>query len=351
MIDKVSFFRALGDETRLGLVTFLLGREHTVSDFFPSDEKEMATMSRHIEILIEAGIIKRSDVGGDTVYSIIDEGMWSHLLNLGLTPTECFSPFEDDAPKNVKEIVREKYGQIAVNGGNCRCSSNCCGKKEFDPVALSTSLGYTEDDIKVAPEANMGLGCGNPTALGEINEGETVLDMGSGAGIDSFLAARRVGPTGKVIGVDMTEDMILKARENAQTYSFKNVEFRWGDIENMPVESCSVDVVLSNCVINLVPDKCSAFREAFRVLKPNGRLYISDMVLTGVLSEEQLSDPDLISGCVASAVSRKDYLNLVEGAGFKIETISEDVSISNEQYDGLPVASLHIKALKKLVSS
>ena len=347
MIDKVCFFRALGDETRYQLLTFLMGREHTVNDFFPSDDKEMATMSRHIEILSEAGIIKESNVGGNIVYSITDKIMWSKLFKLGLVPTDIFSPFNNDTPKNIKEIVREKYGQIATEGGNCRCNPSCCTNGEFDPLSTSTSIGYSEEDINVAPEANMGLGCGNPTALGEINEGETVLDMGSGAGIDSFLAAKMVGPTGKVIGVDMTEDMIIKARENAQIYEFNNVEFRWGDIENMPVETGSVDVVLSNCVINLVLDKRSAFREAYRALKSDGRLYISDIVLTGKLTEEQLNDPELISGCVANAIPPKDYLDMIEDAGFKIEKISENHSIGKDQYGGLPVASVHIKARKK----
>ena len=345
MMEQVRFFKALGDETRLSLVSYLLGREHTVSDFFPKDEKGHAAMTRHLEILADAGIIVSNHNGSDTTFSIKTETMRRRLVSLGIMATDYFHPSGKDEI-DVKEIVRSKYRQIANEGGDCR-PGGCCGKAKFDPIIVSNQIGYSDEEISVAPEANLGLGCGNPIGLGSIHEGETVLDMGSGAGIDTCLAARKVGETGKVIGVDMTEDMILKARENAQTYGFQNVEFRWGDIENMPVETGTVDVVLSNCVINLVPDKPSAFREAYRVLKMDGRLYISDIILTDALTDEQKNDKDLICGCVAGAVPKKDYLQMMEDAGFSIQEISEDENIGNEQYDGLPVASLHIKAMKK----
>lgn len=346
MMELVRFFKALGDDTRLGLVSYLLGQDDAINDLFPADEKGHAAMTRHVEILTEAGIIERSQRGAETTYSIKDEEMRHRLLGLGIPITDSIYFMEDDRELEVKEMVREKYRRIANEGGDCRSSIGCCDKADFDPVLISNQIGYSNEDINVAPEANMGLGCGNPIGFGSINEGETVLDMGSGAGIDSFLAAERVGKKGRVIGVDMTEDMILKARENAQTYGFNNVEFRWGDIENMPVESGSVDVVLSNCVINLVPDKASVFREAYRVLKPEGRLYISDIILTDELTEEQRNDKDFICGCVSGAVFKKEYLQLIEDAGFQIRDVSENDDISNEQYEGLPVSSLHIKAFK-----
>lgn len=345
MMELVRFFKALGDETRMAMVSFLLGHEHTVSDFFPDNEKGHAAMTRHLEILLDSGIINSKNNGSETTYSISNESMRRRLVALGITASDDFNASGQEE-LDIKEVVRSKYSKIANEGGDCR-PGGCCGKAKFDPALVSSQIGYSDEEISIAPDANLGLGCGNPIGLGSIHEGETVLDMGSGAGIDSFLAAKKVGDTGRVIGVDMTEDMILKARENAQTYGFQNVEFRWGDIENMPVETSSVDVVLSNCVINLVPDKPSAFREAFRVLKFDGRLYISDIILTDELTAEQRNDRDLICGCVAGAVPKKEYLQMMEDAGFKIQEISEDESIGNEQYEGLPVASLHIKAVKK----
>ena len=208
-------------------------------------------------------------------------------------------------------------------------------------------MGYSEEEINLVPEANLGLGCGNPLALVEIKSGEIVLDLGSGAGFDAFLAAKKVGNDGKVIGVDMTNEMIEKARANAKKHGYENVEFKLGDIESLPLEDDSVDVVISNCVINLAPDKDKVFSEAYRVLKEGGRMYVSDIVLLKELSEKQKKDDDLIAGCVGGALLKDDYLNKIEKAGFKLEILSEDKDISKRQYQGIALESLKIRGVKE----
>jgi len=211
-------------------------------------------------------------------------------------------------------------------------------------------VGYSDDEMNAVPDANLGLGCGNPTALGEIKEGDVVLDLGSGAGFDCFLAAKKAGSSGKVIGVDMTKEMIEKAEKNAKQYGYKNVEFRFGDIENLPVDDSSVDVIISNCVINLAPDKLKVFKEAYRVLKNNGKMFVSDIVLLEELTEEQKNDGDLVAGCVGGALLKEDYLKIIIDAGLQHKIISEDKEISKIQYQGIPLESLHIEASKSVFS-
>jgi len=190
---------------------------------------------------------------------------------------------------------------------------------------ISKKIGYNESDLASVPEgANLGLGCGNPTAFASLREGETVLDLGSGAGFDCFLAANKVGPTGRVIGVDMTPDMLEKARENARKGNYENVEFRLGEIENLPASDNSIDVIISNCVINLSPDKPRVFHEAFRVLKPGGRLMVSDMVLLKELPKFVKESMHAYIGCVAGAIMKDDYIGAITKAGFqKVEIIDE----------------------------
>lgn len=238
--------------------------------------------------------------------------------------------------QDVKKIVKEGYRKIASSGGCCSCSSK----------NVSREIGYSEEELAVAPEANMGLGCGNPTALANIKEGDTVLDLGSGAGIDCFLASKKVGSRGKVIGVDMTEEMMERARINAKKYNFKNVEFRHGDIENLPIEDSSIDVIISNCVINLAPDKLKVFDEAYRVLKKSGKMCFSDIVLLKELSKEQKSNKELLCGCVAGALLKEDYLRKLKKAGFKVKILDEDKKISKTQYNGIALESLKIEATK-----
>jgi ubiquinone/menaquinone biosynthesis C-methylase UbiE len=200
--------------------------------------------------------------------------------------------------------------------------------------------------MNAVPEVNLGLGCGNPTALGKIKEGAVVLDLGSGAGFDCFLASKKVGKTGKVIGVDMTEEMVNKAKGLAKKHGYANVDFRLGDIEDLPVEGGTIDVIISNCVINLAPDKSKVFKEAYRVLKTGGRMYVSDIVLLQELSEEQRNDKELLSGCVAGALLKQDYIEKIKQAGLKVRVLSEDVDISKTQYNGLALESIKIEAAK-----
>jgi SAM-dependent methyltransferase len=216
----------------------------------------------------------------------------------------------------IKSYVKERYGGIARSGGGCGCGSGCCGPAPADTIAKV--IGYSEDELAAVPKgANLGLGCGNPTAIAALKPGETVLDLGSGAGFDAFLAARQVGPTGKVIGVDMTPDMLSKARENAVKGNVTNVEFRQGEIETLPVDSGTVDTIISNCVINLSPDKPAVFAEAFRVLKPGGRIAVSDIVLTEALPEYVRDSMAAYTACVAGAILKVEYLDAIRDAGFK----------------------------------
>lgn len=219
--------------------------------------------------------------------------------------------------EEIRKFVRDRYAGIASQGGSCCGPAACCGSQGA-ALDASKNMGYSEDEIRSVPEgANLGLGCGNPIALASLQEGETVLDLGSGAGFDCFLAAREVGPKGRVIGVDMTPEMIEKARGNAKNGGFGNVEFRLGEIEHLPAADASVDVILSNCVINLSTEKGKVFAEAYRVLKPGGRVMISDLVLTGDLPEAVRNSLAAYAGCIGGAVPLPEYLRLMETAGFR----------------------------------
>ncbi len=224
--------------------------------------------------------------------------------------------------QELKMAVKDGYSRVARSGSSC-CQSGCCGSAK--PQQISRKIGYTEEQMEAVPEgSNLGLGCGNPVALAALREGETVLDLGSGAGFDCFLASRAVGEKGKVIGVDMTEEMLERAAANARKGGYSNVEFRRGEIEALPVEDGSVDAVISNCVINLVPNKDKAFREAFRVLRPGGRLMVSDIVLRRSLPDFVKESIQAYVGCLAGAVSKERYLDAIARAGFEeIDVIGE----------------------------
>lgn len=220
----------------------------------------------------------------------------------------------ESSSETIREEVRRRYGATA-SGASC-CSDDCC------TATAATNLGYSEADRAAAPEsADLGLGCGNPVAIASLREGQTVLDLGSGAGFDCFLAARAVGQTGKIIGVDMTHEMLSKARGNAQKNGFTNVEFRLGEIEALPVADNSVDVIISNCVINLSGDKDRVLREAFRVLRPGGRFAVSDVVGRGAVPEAVRHNMSLWIGCIAGALQEDEYRAKLAAAGF------EDISI------------------------
>lgn len=234
----------------------------------------------------------------------------------------------------VRHNVRERYGEIAESAGRSDCAPACCGtardtaSENVSAEDMSQTLGYSKEEMQAVPEgADLGLGCGNPQAIAAIQSGETVLDLGSGAGFDVFLAAKAVGPSGRVIGVDMTTKMLTKARENKSKGGYENVDFRLGEIENLPVADAAVDVIISNCVINLSPDKERVFQEAFRVLKPGGRLAVSDMIALAAIPEELRKDWELYTGCAAGASMVDDLTAMLDRAGFiKIQIVQKSGS-------------------------
>jgi arsenite methyltransferase len=249
--------------------------------------------------------------------------------------------------EEIKRYVRDRYARAADQGTSCcQPTSSCCGGAR-DTDIISKSIGYTDQELKMVPEgANLGLGCGNPLALASLREGETVLDLGSGAGFDCFLAARQVGKSGKVIGVDMTPEMLDKARGNAKKGEFTNVEFRLGEIENLPVADNQVDMVISNCVINLAPAKKRVFQEAFRVLKPGGRMMVSDIVLKKELPEEIKTSVAAYTACVAGAETRENYLEAIRGAGFQEIRILDERVFPTQVLANDPTAQEIVKNLK-----
>jgi SAM-dependent methyltransferase len=246
----------------------------------------------------------------------------------------------------IKRVVRERYaGAAGATKGCCgnsepKVAKSCCGSgaglnfaTKEQANEFSKIVGYSDAEIASAPEgANLGLGCGNPVALASLKEGETVLDLGSGPGFDCFLAANKVGKTGKVIGVDMTPEMLERARITAQKGNYSNVEFRLGEIENLPVADSSIDAIISNCVINLSPEKERVFHEAFRVLKPGGRLMVSDMVLLEELPETMKESVEAYSHCIAGAALKSDYLGMIEKAGFKDVKVVGQITIPDDNF-------------------
>ena len=251
--------------------------------------------------------------------------------------------------KEIKQKVREGYAKVAKENSSCCCgpASSCC--ESASATEISKNLGYTDKEMSSIPDgANLGLGCGNPTAMASLKKGETVLDLGGGAGFDCFLAANRVGETGKIIGVDMTPEMIEKARANAEKNKYKNVEFRLGEIEKLPVADSSIDVIISNCVINLSPDKETVFKEAFRVLKTGGRMLVSDIVLLKELPKQVKDSADAYVACVSGAILKDEYLNLMKDAGFAEVKVLEETSFTTEHitddFDG--VKSIRVSGIK-----
>lgn len=257
----------------------------------------------------------------------------------------------------IRQAVREQYGQIAESDG-CGCGSSCCSAAPASADALSQALGYSANETGAVPEgANLGLGCGNPQAIAALKAGETVLDLGSGAGFDCFLAARQVGDDGRVIGVDMTPAMLSKARRNAEQGGYGNVDFRLGEIENLPVADGCVDVIISNCVINLSPNKPRVFAEAFRVLKPGGRLAISDVVAFAELPDDIRRDRALLTGCMAGASPISQVEAMLSDAGFRqirIAPKDESKSFIRDWAPGIPitdyVVSATIEAIKPVMN-
>ncbi|MDH5681929.1 MAG: arsenite methyltransferase [Spirochaetota bacterium] len=222
----------------------------------------------------------------------------------------------------LRNQVRETYKEVAISDGGCGTgtgSSSCCAPTtKVNARQISEIIGYSQEDLAVVPEgANLGLGCGTPLSYAKVRQGETILDLGSGAGFDAFIASKELNGTGKVLGVDMTPEMISKARTNAESAGIKNVEFRLGEIENLPIADNSIDVIISNCVINLSPNKPKVYNEIIRVLKPGGRVAISDVVATTEIPEEYKGDPRLISGCMGGASTIDDLQKIMEDSGFE----------------------------------
>ncbi len=229
----------------------------------------------------------------------------------------------------MKEFIKKVYGDIAKKEKKNCCGPTCCSSNNS---SVSEKVGYSKHELESIPEdANMGLGCGNPVALLSLKEGEVVVDLGAGGGIDAFLASKKVGKKGKVIGIDMTEDMVKKAKDNAEKGGFSNVEFKLGDIEAIPLEDGIADCIISNCVINLAEDKQKVFNESYRILNKGGRLMVSDMVLVADLPENVKKSAQMYSGCIAGALKKEDYIDKISKAGFnQIEIIKEDaVQISD----------------------
>lgn len=230
----------------------------------------------------------------------------------------------------IRDKVREGYAEVAKQSSSCCGSSGgCCGGSTDAAAEISRKIGYDDESLASVPDgANLGLGCGNPVVLASLKEGETVLDLGSGGGLDCFLAADKVGMRGKVIGVDMTPEMLQRARANAEAGGYRNVEFRLGEIENLPAADASVDAIISNCVINLSPDKARVFQEAYRVLRPGGRLMVSDIVLLRDLPRNVSESMAAYVSCVAGAVNKEEYIRLIEGAGFRNVRIVDETPFS-----------------------
>ncbi|RJP24244.1 MAG: methyltransferase domain-containing protein [Candidatus Abyssobacteria bacterium SURF_5] len=249
--------------------------------------------------------------------------------------------------EEIRKTVRDRYaGRVKESSGSCCApAASCCGSASKAEV-VSKAIGYTDEDLSSVPEgANLGLGCGNPVALASLKEGDVVLDLGSGAGFDCFLAAKKVGSAGKVIGVDMTPEMLDKARKNAAEDNFGNVEFRLGEIEHLPVADNAVDVIISNCVINLSPNKPQVFSETFRVLKPGGRLMVSDIVLLEELPDFVKESIDAYVGCVAGASLKEDYLQAIRDAGFKDVSVVGEAGFGADLLLGDPTVKAMVDAL------
>jgi SAM-dependent methyltransferase len=249
-------------------------------------------------------------------------------------------------PKTIKKAVEEKYAAIARGEVKSCCETTNVPAEDLYNIA-TMAQGYKASELAAIPEgANLGLGCGDPTADADLQPGQTVLDLGSGAGVDCFLAARRVGPEGYVIGVDMTDEMLARARANAARGGFTNIEFRKGEIENLPAESGTVDRIISNCVINLAPDKARVFAEAYRVLKPGGAVTVSDIVSFGKVPASVRTDLEQWAGCTAGAMDREDYLSVMRSTGFREVSVIKEVVYDYLRGPDYGFASLTVRAVK-----
>ena len=350
-MDALAALAALAQESRLDIYRLLV---QAGEDGLPAGQigEELglpsATLAFHLKELKNAGLVTFTREGRSLIYAAIYPTMNALLAYLtenccGRSTTSSCLPVclpqeqstqgtpkdvgQAHEPTEIKDMVRARYGDIAARADASCCApatTSCCETAVAPALDdKAREIGYSDEELAAVPEgANLGLGCGNPLAIAAMKAGEVVVDLGSGAGFDCLLAARQVGPTGRVIGVDMTHEMLRKARENAAKVGAANVEFRLGELEHLPIADDTADVIISNCVINLVPDKAQVFREAFRVLKPGGRVSVSDVVNIAPLPEDLRADPALLCGCVAGAISAERTEALLGEAGFVDVTIA-----------------------------
>ncbi len=338
------FAKAIAHPARVAILRGLLERGGCVcGEIVNTLPLSQATVSQHLKVMKEAGLLS-GEVDGPRVCYCPEPRT---IARLKFLVGELHVKEEDMKNEgDVRESVREKYGSLAAAGGGC-CGDGTgsgCGSG----ADVLTRIGYSDEQRAAVPEgANLGLGCGNPLGYADVKPGETVLDLGSGAGIDAFLASVQTGPAGHVIGVDMTPAMIDRARANAQKGNYSNVEFRLGEIEHLPLADSTVDVIISNCVVNLSPDKPQVFRDAHRALKPGGRLLISDLVWLREVSSETRKKAESAVGCVAGASLLGDYLRLMQDAGFKdVEVLAQNNYASPQVEGSADIGSVKVRARK-----
>ena len=349
--DQARFLKCIGEPTRLQILKLLAEGERCVGELASVLNKEQSLISHHLRALKECNIVKDEQEAQNVYYKLTDVRLVRLIIDSEALMKELslcqMSEGELMEEKKIKEVVKGRYAQLAKQDQESCCSS--CGGG-VSPLVRAEAVGYLKRDLTDIPEETiMGLGCGNPAAIAELKAGEVVLDLGSGAGVDVFLAANKVGAMGKAIGVDMTKEMVDKAEGIAKNYGYRNVEFRLGEMERLPVEDESVDVIISNCVINLSPDKSKVFQEAYRALKPKGRLIVSDIVSEGVLPDEIKDDPDAWAGCIAGALERQEYLEEMKEAGFEDVQVlsSKEFYIEGEGSQALTkLLSVTVKAYK-----
>ncbi|MDD4033356.1 MAG: arsenite methyltransferase [Bacteroidales bacterium] len=305
--DLATMLKALGHPARIAILQYIISQQACICNHLVNQiGLAQPTISQHLKELKNAGIIK-GNVEGTSICYCIDEEVWNRLKKL----LEVFMQTNEQK----KEIVRQKYSEIASQN-SVSSTASCCGQGCCSPAVYNIMSEEYDNLPGYNKEADLGLGCGLPTQFAKIKKGDTVVDLGSGAGNDCFVARAETGENGKVIGIDFTEAMIQKARENAEKLGYNNVEFRYGDIEKIPIAANVADVVVSNCVMNLVPDKQKAFGEVYRILKPGGHFSISDIVLAGELPEKIMNAAEMYAGCVAGALQKDTYLNIIREAGF-----------------------------------